>query len=162
MGDTYKWMWEVCIKSESSRDALWWGKKSHEQSAWYQLWKVTHLPPWTFPGHQVPALTTHMSESPLPVNPSPTDLYTGSSKESPPILNSPPTYTSATVSTPSIPILHSRQSPDVTCTWPRDPPPPLLLHANCVTLRENMLVFLGNRTRTSAVGFRHHNHHATN
>ena len=38
--------------------------------------------PWSFPGRQVPALTSHTSDFPLPVNPSPTDLNTGTSKES--------------------------------------------------------------------------------
>ena len=49
--------------------------------------------------------STHTSDSPLPVNQSPTDLHTGISKESPSILNSPPTYTSYTVPTPSISLI---------------------------------------------------------
>ena len=58
------------------------------------------LLPWRFPDRQVPAPTSHTSDAPLPVNPSPTDLYTGTSKESLPILNSPPTHTSSTFPTP--------------------------------------------------------------
>ena len=53
-----------------------------------------------FPSLQVPALTTHTCNSPLPVNPSPTDLHISSSKESPPAFNSPPRNTSSTVLTP--------------------------------------------------------------
>ena len=58
-------------------------------------------------------VTTHTSDTPLPVNLSPTDLHTGSSKESPPILNSPPTYTSSIVPTPSVPLI-LKESADVT------------------------------------------------
>ena len=71
--------------------------------------------PWRFPNSQVPALTSHTSDAPFPVNPSPTDRHTGTSKESLPILNSPPTYTSFTIPTPSIPLI-LQESADVTCT----------------------------------------------
>ena len=57
--------------------------------------------PSRFPGRQVSALTTQASNSPLPVNPPPTDLHTDSGRESQPILNSPPTHTSSTVPTHS-------------------------------------------------------------
>ena len=63
------------------------------------------LLPWRFPGREMPVLTTHTSDSPLSVNPSPTDLHTGTSKESPPIVNSLLTYTSSTVPTPSISLI---------------------------------------------------------
>ena len=68
------------------------------------------------------ALTTHIRNSPLPVNPSPTNPYTGTSKESPPILNSPSTYTGSTVPTLSIPLI-LQEAGDVTCKQPRDPFP---------------------------------------
>ena len=119
------------------------------------------LLPWRFPGCQVPALTTHTSDYPLPVNPTPTDLHTGTSTESPPIHNSPPTNTSSTVPTPSI---H------------------LTLKESAVTPAHNLVTPLphrfnkliswqygkicsappGNRNRSSVVGPQRHNHHATN
>ena len=40
--------------------------------------------PWRFPGHQVAALTTQASNSPLPVNLPPTDPHTGSKRDSHP------------------------------------------------------------------------------
>ena len=71
--------------------------------------------PYKFSGRQVTALTTEASNSPSPVNPPPTYLYTGSRKDSPPILNSLPTHTSSTVPTPSIsPVL--QEPADVTIT----------------------------------------------
>ena len=85
---------------------------------------------------------THTSDFPLPANPSPTDPYTGTSKESPSILNSPPTYTNSTVPTPSIPLILQERA-DVTCTRPRHPPPPSFLHANFVAIREDKFGFLG-------------------
>ena len=41
--------------------------------------------PWKFPDRQITSLTTQPSNSPLPVNPPPTDLHTGSRRDSPPI-----------------------------------------------------------------------------
>ena len=58
--------------------------------------------PLKFPGRQVTALTTQASYSPLPGNPPPTDLHTGSRRDSPPILDNLPTQTSSTAPTPSI------------------------------------------------------------
>ena len=65
--------------------------------------------PWRFPGHQATALTTQTSNSPLPVNPLPTNLHIGSRKDSPLILNSPPTNTSSTVPRPSIYLVRESQ-----------------------------------------------------
>ena len=100
-------------------------------------------------------MTTHTSDTPLPVNLSPTDLHTGSSKESPPILNSPETYTSSVVPTPSI-LLILQESPTHNLhitSWPLSP---------IVSTRQFCLASPGNRTRASAVGVRGHNHQATN
>ena len=41
--------------------------------------------PWRFLDRQITALTTQASNSPVPVNPPPTDLHTGSRRDSPPI-----------------------------------------------------------------------------
>ena len=71
--------------------------------------------PLKFPGCQVTALTTQASYSPLPVNPPPTDLHTGSRIDSPPILDNLPTQTSSIAPTPSIsPVL--QEPADVTIT----------------------------------------------
>ena len=76
------------------------------------------LLPWRFPGCQVPALTTQISNLPLPVSTCLTILHTGTS-------NSLPTNTSSNIPIPSIPfILH--ESAEVTCTQPRDPPFPIV------------------------------------
>ena len=48
------------------------------------------------------------SNSPLPMNPTPTDFHTGSRIDSPHILNSPPTHTSSTFSAPSISLVLRR------------------------------------------------------
>ena len=71
--------------------------------------------PLKFPGRQVTALTTQASYSPLLVNPPPTDIHTGSRRDSPPILDNLPTQTSSTAPTPSIsPVL--QEPADVTIT----------------------------------------------
>ena len=100
-----KWMWEVWIKIESRHEALWWGKKAMSNLHDIDNGMLPILLPWRFPGHQIPALTSYTPDCPLPVNPSLTDLYTGTSKESSPILNSPPTYNSSTVPISSIPLI---------------------------------------------------------
>ena len=78
--------------------------------------------PWRFSGCQINTQTTQSCNSPLPVSPPPTDLHTGSGRDSPPILNSLPTHTSSTVPTPSTsPVL---QEPfHVTITQPCYPTP---------------------------------------
>ena len=106
---------------------------------------------------QVPALTTHTSNSPLPVNPSPTDLHTGTSKESPPIHNIPPTNTSSTIPTSSIPLI-LQESADTTCTQPCDPPYPSFLSTNLVATRE--MIF--GSSQESNQDTHCHNYHATN
>ena len=58
--------------------------------------------PWRFPDRQITALTNQAANSPLPVNQPPTDLHTGSRRDSPPIVSSPPTHTSSDVPTLSI------------------------------------------------------------
>ena len=71
--------------------------------------------PLRFPGCQVTTLTTQASNSPLPMNPPPTDLHTGSRRDSPPILNSPLTHTNSTVATPTTsPVL--QEPADITIT----------------------------------------------
>ena len=92
------------------------------------------LLPWRFLGHQVPALTTHTSDSPLPVNPSPTPLHAGISKESLPILNNPPIYTSYIIPTPSISFI-LQETADAPHTKPCGVPPPSLLHTIFVAIR---------------------------
>ena len=78
--------------------------------------------PLKFPGRQVTALTTQASYSPLPVNPPPTDLYAGSRRDLPSILNNLPTQTSSTAPTPSIsPVL--QEPADVIITETRYPTP---------------------------------------
>ena len=71
--------------------------------------------PWRFPDCQITALTNQAANSPLPVNQPPTDLHTGSRRDSPPIVSSQPTHASSTLPTPSIsPVL--QQPAHVTIT----------------------------------------------
>ena len=66
----------------------------YPSSRWTGETLLVELPPilahptpitWRFPDCQITALTTQAPNSPLPVNPPPTDLHTGSRRDSPPI-----------------------------------------------------------------------------
>ena len=88
-----------------------------------------------FPGRQVTALTTQASYSPLLVNPPPTDLHTGSRRDSPPIIKNLPTQTSSTAPTPSIsPVL---QEPVTSPSHKLVISPPSFPHTSFTTLGQN-------------------------
>ena len=96
-----------------------------------------------FPSRQVPTLTSHTSDYPLPVNSSPTDLHTGACKESPSIHHQQSTnmhklHRSHTLNSP--PFCKSRLTSPAPA---QDPPPPSFFYANFVALRENMFGFSG-------------------
>ena len=73
----------------------------------------THSPPipWRFSGRQVTTLNAQASNSPLPMNPTLTDLHTSSRRDSPLTLYSPPTHTSSTFPAPSISLVLRRSQP---------------------------------------------------
>ena len=99
--------------------------------------------PWRFPGHQVIALTTQAPNSLLPMNPPPTDLHTGSRKDSPPILNSMHQHTqvhcSHTLNLPSSARANWRHH-HVT-SWSHSP---LSEQASFIAIRQNKFGFSGN------------------
>ena len=154
-------MWEVWIKIEFRHEALWSGKSAMSNLHDVNYGRQPILLPWQFPGCQVPGLTSHTSGSPLPVNPSPTDLHTSTSKESPPILNSPPIYTNSTVSHPQFPSFCKNQ-----VMAPAHNLVSLLLHCfyTLISWQKGIICLdsPGNQARASAVAVRRHDHHATN
>ena len=154
-------MWEVWIKIESRREALRWGKKSYEQSAWYYLWEVAHSismeVPWplvTWPNY--PHIWLPFASEPV------------SSRSSQALAKNHHPSSTVRQHTPAPPVPQP-QFPSFCKSQLTSPTHNLVIllpHCFYTLISWHWgricLMSPGNRTRASVVGVRRHKHYATN